>query len=164
VEKLAEWMKEALDSPQLDRVVASTKLRRSPAIVTANDQGFTSNMERLIRAQTMRSPDQQINLRSLPTRVLELNPQHPLIRAMTTRFNAGNTDSTLRRAAKLIYHTALATSGYIDDEPEDLATTVYAVLSETLDAPLNSDDVEVPQKQEEPAEAKENKDNDKDEL
>jgi len=166
VEKLAEWMKEVLASPQLDRVVASTKLRRSPAIVTANDQGLTSNMERIVRAQTMRSQDQQINMPSIPTRVLELNPQHPLIRAMTTRFNAGHTDDTLRRAAKLIYHTALATSGYLDDEPEDLATTVYAILSENLDAPVDTDEVEVPPEENnaDTADKVEEKTDDKEEL
>jgi len=144
VEKLADWMKEAIGSSRLDRVVASTKLRRSPAIVTANEQGLTSNMERLVRAQTMRPQEQQAALRdhSAPTRVLELNPRHPLIRAMTSRFNTGHADDTLRQAAKMLYHTALVTSGYIDDEPEDLATTVYAFLSEALESPVDTDSVE----------------------
>jgi len=166
VEKLADWMKEAVGMSQLDRVVASKKLRRSPAIVTANEQGLTSNMERIVRAQTMRPQEQQALLRDrkVATRVLELNPQHPLIRAMTTRFNTGHADDTLRRAAKLLYHTALATSGYLDDEPEDLATNVYALLSETLEAPTDPDSVEKEEVDEKPEEKVETENVDKDEL
>jgi len=148
VEKLAEWMKEAIGMPQLDRVVASTKLRRSPAIVTANEQGLTSNMARIIRAQSMRPQDQRAALqesRNKPSRVLELNAQHPLIRTMVKRFKAGQTDDTLRRAAKLLYHTALASSGYMEDEPEDFSTTVYDFLSDALSAPVDSQSVEVPE-------------------
>jgi len=171
VEKLADWMKEAVGMSKLDRVVASKKLRRSPAIVTANEQGFTSNMERILRAQAMRPQEEQALLRNrnIPTRVLELNPQHPLIRAMTKRFNTGHADDTLVRAAKLLYHTALATSGYIDDEPEDLATTVYALLSETLESPVDSETVEADEKVDEKVDEKDDEkvdenDDEKDEL
>ena len=135
VEPLAEWMRGAIGVPQLERVVASTKLARSPAAVTAGDQGLTSNMERLVRAQAVRPPAQQAALdaaRRAPTRVLELNARHPLVRAMTERHNSGRADATLRRAAKLLYHTALAASGYADDEPQDLADTAYALLEELL--------------------------------
>ena len=136
VEPLAEWMRGAIGVPQLERVVASTKLARSPAVVTAGDQGLTSNMERLVRAQAVRPREQQAALdaaRRAPSRVLELNARHPLVRAMTERLNTGRADKTLVRAAKLLYHTALAASGYADDEPQDLADTAYAILQELLD-------------------------------
>lgn len=141
VEPLAAWMRGAIGVPQLERVAASTKLARSPAAVTAGDQGLTGNLERLARAQAVRPPGQQAALdaaRRAPTRVLELNARHPLVRAMTERYNSGRVDATLRRAAKLLYHTALVASGYPDDAPDDLAETAYALLDELLG--VSSDD------------------------
>ena len=151
VERLAEWMKEAVGLPQLERVVASTKLRTSPAAVTVNEHGLTSSMERLVRGQTLRLQEQQQLLeqvRRTPTRVLELNPQHPLVREMARRVNNGDTDARLRRAAKMLYHTALATSGYEDDEPADLAATAYSLLEDDLGVTQNEQHQEKQEKQE----------------
>lgn len=55
-------------------------------------------------------------------RTLEVNPDHPVISSLKTRFDeAGDSDSNAQAMTELLYETSLLTSGFSVDSPKDFA-------------------------------------------
>merc|ERR1712146_566444 len=77
--QLTDWMKESLGS-KIEKAVVSNRLLETPAIIVSSQYGWSTNMERIMKAQTMGNNDKANAMVSQKT--LEINPAHPIIRVL----------------------------------------------------------------------------------
>ena len=82
---LTKWLKETLKG-QIDKVSISTKLVQDPLIITTGEHGWTANMERIQRAQTLGTANSNSGA-MFAKKTLEINPGHPIIKNMLNRIN-----------------------------------------------------------------------------
>merc|ERR1712146_248472 len=69
--KLTDWFKETLGS-KIEKAVVSNRLLETPAIVVSSQYGWSTNMERIMKAQTMGNQDRSNAMVSQKT--FEINP------------------------------------------------------------------------------------------
>jgi TNF receptor-associated protein 1 len=129
---LVAWLSSTLGPNKVKRVVISKRLKDSPAIITEHESGALRRMMKLVeQAQNRDQGKDSLSASSLPPQVLEVNANHPLLRAMYR----ASTDSSNTRAASLVaeqlYDNALVAAGLLED-----ARDMLPRLSELLLAAL----------------------------
>merc|ERR1712087_485112 len=154
---LTKWWKSALganNAGNIDSVKVSTRLSTSPCIVVTSKYGWNANMERIMKAQAL-GDDRSSYMKG--KRTLEINPRHPLIKALKDKVAENEEDDTTKALATLMYETALVESGFQSDEPKAFASRMYNLMSDTLGADPNAEVEEEEEivEDEEPEEAKE---------
>ncbi|HEY1064704.1 MAG TPA: hypothetical protein VGE52_01280, partial [Pirellulales bacterium] len=70
---------------------------------------------------------------SVPKRVLELNPRHPLVKNLTSLVAADRNDVFVTRAAEQLFEGALLLDGYLDD-PHALVERMNEILADAAAA------------------------------
>lgn len=91
---------------QVASVRPSKRLTESPAVLVDSDAGVSANLERILRAARQEGPRAQ--------RVLEVNPEHPLVRKLIELHQAGKTDAAEPLAVLLLDYARIA-EGHVDD-------------------------------------------------
>lgn len=104
-DKLVARMKEILGD-QVKDVRVSDRLAGSPALLASED-GVSSSMEKFMRV--MQKDD------SIPKKILELNPDHPLLRAMLRIFKADPDNTLLDSMTRNLFDNTLLLDGYLND-------------------------------------------------
>ena len=73
-------------------MVLSERVVTSPCVLVTAETGWSANMERIMKAQALRDPN--MNSYMVSKKTLELNPTHPIIKALQTQVkNQVNTKS-----------------------------------------------------------------------
>ena len=104
-EQLVERMRSILDG-RIKDIRVSDRLAGSPAVLVSPD-GVSSSMEKLIRV--MQKSDE------IPKKILEVNPDHPLLRALL-RIHAANPDNPLLTdLVQSLCDNVLLLDGYLGD-------------------------------------------------
>lgn len=80
----------------------SNRLTESACCLVADDYGMNANMERIMKAMNQSIPESK--------RILELNPDHPLLKAMA-EIHKGEQTQAISDYADLLYDQALLTEG-----------------------------------------------------
>jgi len=103
-ESLMELLQKTLDD-NVKEVRLSTRLTSSPACLVSGDFDMSPNLERLLR--------QSEGAGGMPVqkRILELNPEHPLLEKLQEKFGGDPADPILRDYAHLLYGHALLAEG-----------------------------------------------------
>lgn len=99
---LLEFIKGHLES-KIKEVRFSNRLTDSACCLVADDYGMNANMERIMKAMNQAVPDSK--------RVLELNPDHPIVKVMSGMYGENSADTRLSDYADLLYDQALLTEG-----------------------------------------------------
>jgi HSP90 family molecular chaperone len=73
------FLKESLGE-RVEKVTVSTRLLDSPCALVTSKFGWSANMERIMKTQTMGDARQMEYLRG--RKILEVNPQHDIVRGM----------------------------------------------------------------------------------
>jgi len=81
----------------------STRLVGSPACLVTEEHEFSPNLERLLNQSKNNAPRQK--------RIMELNPEHPLVTRLYERFKANPEDPSVGDAMELLFHLALLAEG-----------------------------------------------------
>ncbi len=113
---LAEWMKTLLGQ-EVAEVRISSRLTRSPSVLVDGEGGIGSNMERILKAANQQVPDSK--------RVLEINPEHPMVRPLARLNDSGATG--LEPFARLLLDHAAIAEGRLAD-PEGFADRLQALM------------------------------------
>lgn len=112
---LVERFKKVLGERVSD-VRESKVLTESPARLVSPDKGFGADMERVYRLLDKEFP-------APPSRILELNPRHPLIRNLS----AMGDDTLVDQVAEQLFESALLLEG-IHPNPADMVPRIQALM------------------------------------
>ncbi|MFD6043853.1 molecular chaperone HtpG [Streptomyces koyangensis] len=116
------WLNDTLDDVKDVRL--TTRLTSSPACLVSDTDGLTPALEKMYKAMGQELPPVK--------RILELNPQHPLVSGLRTAHDERPGDAGLAETAELLYGTALLAEGGDLADPARFASLLADRLSRTL--------------------------------
>ena len=99
---LLAWLGERL-AAEVKEVRLSSRLTTSPACLVGDSQDMTPTLEKMFRAMGQEVPSVK--------RILELNPDHPLVVGMREAKQEGRDEDALGESAELLYGMALLAEG-----------------------------------------------------
>lgn len=120
---LLSWLTQAL-SEHVKEVRLSTRLTASPACLITDAFGMTPALARIYQASGQEIP--------IGKRILELNPDHPLVTGLRQAHNERGDDPELGETAELLYGTALLAEGGALEDPARFAELLAARLARTV--------------------------------
>lgn len=121
--ELMGWLKETLDE-HVKEVRLSSRLTESPACLITDAFDITPALARLYKASGQEVP--------VAKRILELNPEHPLVTGLRQAHQDRRDDPAIAETAELLYGTALLAEGGALDDPARFADLLAARLARTL--------------------------------
>ncbi len=104
-------------------VRASDRLTQSAVCLVADESGLDIHLERMLR--------QHKQLDAASPRILELNPDHPLIQALAGKAGADG-QGDIGEAAELLYDQALIVEGEQPADPAEFARRMAEVMAKAL--------------------------------
>ncbi|WP_025735027.1 molecular chaperone HtpG [Mycobacterium genavense] len=120
---LLAWLKETL-TDHVKEVRLSTRLTESPACLITDAFGISPALARIYQASGQNIP--------IGKRILELNPEHPLITGLRQAHQERPDDPTVAETAALLYGTALLAEGGALEDPARFAELLAKQLTRTL--------------------------------
>ncbi|KAF5178526.1 Chaperone protein htpg [Thalictrum thalictroides] len=126
---LCDWIKQQLGD-KVAKVQVSKRLSTSPCVLVSGKFGWSANMERLMKAQTLGDTSSLEFMRG--RRILEVNPDHPIIKDLNAACKNAPESGEAKRAVDLLYDTALISSGFTPDSPADLGNKIYEMMAIAL--------------------------------
>ena len=102
----------------------STRLKSSPACLVGDEHDLSPQMERFLRASAYELPRQK--------RILELNPDHPVVQGLKTRYEADHDDPEVPRTAQLLLGYALLAEGSELPDPARFTDLLAQLMERTL--------------------------------
>ncbi|RWR73862.1 heat shock protein 90-6, mitochondrial isoform X3 [Cinnamomum micranthum f. kanehirae] len=127
--KTCDWIKKRLGD-KVASVQISSRLSTSPCVLVSGKFGWSANMERLMKAQTMGDTSSLEFMRG--RRVFEINPRHPIIKDLNDACSRSPDNPEALRAIDLLYDTALISSGFTPENPTDLGGKIYEMMGMAL--------------------------------
>ncbi|XP_073286255.1 heat shock protein 90-6, mitochondrial [Primulina huaijiensis] len=124
-----DWIKKRLGD-KVASVQISNRLSTSPCVLASGKFGWSANMERLMKSQTVGDPTSLEFMRS--RRVLEINPDHPVIKILNNAYKSSPNDEEALRAVDLLYDTALISSGFTPESPAQFGGKIYEMMNMAL--------------------------------
>ncbi|HEY7225807.1 MAG TPA: molecular chaperone HtpG [Micromonosporaceae bacterium] len=120
---LLEFMTGAL-ADQVKQVRLSTRLTTSPACIVTDAADMTPALQRMLRAMGQEVPPSKV--------ILELNPDHPLVRRLREVQEQRPDDEGLTASVELLYGTAVLAEGGDLPDPARFARLLADRLATTL--------------------------------
>lgn len=111
-------------------VRASRRLAESPACLVTPDGGLPPHMEAMFRAQNLSIP--------LTKRILEVNPDHVIVKNLQTLVDKNAEDPRLDEWMEILYDQALIAEGSQVKDPSLLATRLTSLLTKASTAAVES--------------------------
>ncbi|MCG2733395.1 molecular chaperone HtpG [Pseudodesulfovibrio aespoeensis] len=121
LDKLLSRIKDVLGEA-VTEVKVSRRLSGSPVCLANPDGNVTSSMDKIMRVISKDT--------SIPKKVLEVNPDHALVRNMLTIFEKDALDPFIDQAANQLFESALLLEGYLTD-PHALVGRVQDLLTKS---------------------------------
>ncbi|KAL8577365.1 hypothetical protein ACOMHN_038269 [Nucella lapillus] len=140
-EPLLKWFKDVSLKDMIERASITERLSSSPCALVASQYGWSGNMERLQRAQThAKIEDASQEYYSTQKKTLEINPRHPLIKALRNRVEVDPEDETAKDLAMVMFEMAVMRGGYILPDSAAFADRMDRMLRLSMDIPQDEQD------------------------
>lgn len=124
-EELCKKVKDILGK-KVEKVIVSERMVGSPCGLVTGEYGWSANMERLMRAQAL--SESTMNSYMVSKKTMELNPKHPIVKALKDKFGADSSDSAAKDLVWLLYETALLTSGFTLDNASSFSDRIHRLI------------------------------------
>ncbi|MHB9139100.1 MAG: molecular chaperone HtpG [Victivallaceae bacterium] len=109
----------------IQQVRFSQRLTESACCLVGDENSMSPHMERIFKALNQQMPKTK--------RILELNPEHPLINALQKMYDQDKNNIKLKDYAGLIYDQALLTEGSPIPDPMSFAKRVTALMVASIE-------------------------------
>jgi len=106
------------------QIRVSSRLVDSPACLVTEEHEYSPHLERLLQKGKGGGPKQR--------RIMELNPDHPIIQKLHERFQSNNDDATLGDAIELLFELALVAEGSEIADPVRLNRLTLDLLQKAV--------------------------------
>ncbi len=110
-------------SDRVKDVRASKRLRESASCLVDDEGGLSRNMERILKAARQNVPSRQ--------RILELNPDHPFVQAVSKLASDSPDDARVGTWLELLYDQAALAEGVVAD-PAGMVKRIQSVLNSAI--------------------------------
>jgi len=110
-------------SDRVKDVRASKRLRESASCLVDDEGGLSRNMERILKAARQNVPSRQ--------RILELNPDHPFVQAVSKLASESPDDARVGTWLELLYDQAALAEGVVAD-PAGMVKRIQSVLNSAI--------------------------------
>merc|ERR1711931_30549 len=124
-EELCKAIKEILDK-KVEKVTVSNRLVGSPRCIVTSTYGWSANMERIMKAQALRDTSTMGYMAA--KKHLEINPENQIMMALKSKVDADKNDKSIKDLITLLYETALLSSGFSLESPQDHASRIHRMI------------------------------------
>merc|ERR1711972_1232842 len=124
-EELCKVIKEILDK-KVEKVTVSNRLVGSPCCIVTSTYGWSANMERIMKAQALRDTSTMGYMAA--KKHLEINPDHSIVVALKKKVDVDKNDKSIKDLITLLYETALLSSGFSLESPQDHASRIHRMI------------------------------------
>jgi len=124
-EDLCKVIKEILDK-KIEKVVVSNRLVNSPCCIVTSTYGWSANMERIMKAQALRDTSTMGYMAA--KKHLEINPEHQIMIALKKKVEDDKNDKSIKDLIVLLYETALLSSGFTLEDPQNHASRIHRMI------------------------------------
>ncbi|CAN6338438.1 unnamed protein product [Urochloa humidicola] len=124
-----DWIKKRLGD-KVARVDISNRLSSSPCVLVAAKFGWSANMERLMRAQSMGDTSSLDFMRS--RKIFEINPEHEIIKSLNVACRNNPDDPEALKVLDVLFETAMISSGFTPDNPAELSGKIYEMMTSAI--------------------------------
>ena len=128
-EGFCKFLKETLGD-QITKVEVSTRLVDTPSCIVTGENGWTANMERIMKAQALGN-NQMGYMKSQKT--LEINPSHVIIRAMKRAYEKDDNEHKTKNMIWLMYEASVLDGGFSLDDSKSFTDRIRRLITLGLD-------------------------------
>mmetsp|Transcript_6126 Transcript_6126/g.17542 ORF Transcript_6126/g.17542 Transcript_6126/m.17542 type:complete len:198 (-) Transcript_6126:285-878(-) len=137
-----KWWKNHLKD-KIQKVELSKRLVEDPVAVVASQWGYSAYMEKIMKSQAFANNNEVKMMAG--QKVLEINPNHPVIKSLLEKIKADEEDKGAKATASMLFDSAMLASGFDVENPTDMAAKLYRYLSMDIgvdpEAPIEEVDV-----------------------
>ena len=145
--ELAKKMKEVLGD-KIQNINVSTRVIDSPCCLLTDDNGYSANMQRILKAQALNNNDMLQYM--MKQKEMEINPKNKIINELNMKYKKNKDDPIIGNITHLLYDISLLTSGFTIEDPSAFASKFNKMIQLGLSIDDDdSDDEEIVNKDDE---------------
>jgi len=108
--------------PEIKEVRLSSRLKESPACLVPDEGAMGANLERLLQKLGRAEASEPAK------RILELNPEHPLVKTLQGLHQQGGADAQVENLGRLLYEEAVVAEGSRLEDPSAFIRRINALV------------------------------------
>ena len=133
--ELAKKMKEVLGD-KIQNINVSTRVIDSPCCLLTDDNGYSANMQRILKAQALNNNDMLQYM--MKQKEMEINPKNKIIIDLNMKHKKNKDDPIIGNITHLLYDISLLTSGFTIEDPSAFASKFNKMIQ--LGLSIDDDD------------------------